>query len=171
MSTYRSTAATTQGRRPRGPVAARPLGESAAPGDTNVRTARPQHLASLARPTDDNPVADTPPPPAVDDPADEPRTRAEQPSAAKSPAAPPTVAPAEQPQPVISDQKLLVVVQGGVVQHSAAGVHILDLDEAAELEDPHAIVDLLAELKVNVADDDARADAVNALFTLLRDKF
>jgi hypothetical protein len=167
MSTYRSTAASTPGRRPRGPVAARPLGDSATAGDTNVRTARPQHLASLARPTDDNPVADTPPPPAVNHPADEPGTRTEQPSADQPPAAP----PAEQPRPVISDQKLLVVVQGGVVQHSAAGVHILDLDEAAELEDPHAIVDLLASLKVNVADDDARADAVNALFTLLRDKF
>lgn len=166
MSTYRSPAATTQGRRARGPVAARPLGDSSAPNDQNARAARPHHLASLAPPADDTPV-EASPPPGEDSPADEPRAHPARPPAVQ-PSASPT---AEQSQSMCNDRKLLVVVQGGVVQHSAAGVHVLDLDEAAELDDPHAIIDLLAELKVNVADDDARADAVNALFTLLRHKF
>lgn len=178
MSTFRSSATGPSARRPRGPVAPRqlPVDDPAVTGAPSERPAtRPAHLAPVP-PAAENATAvdDATPPPLVGDPApagapdtgtDLDELPPHQPPADNA-ATPEASSPAPEPQP----RKALVVLHGGLVQHADPGVHVVDLDDAATLQDPHELLDLLIQLNQAVADSHSRSDAANALLSLIRDR-
>lgn len=178
MSTFRTSVTGQSARRPRGPVAPRslPVDDPTVTEAPPERSApRPAHLAPVpAAAENTTPVGEVTPPPVAGHP--EP---VDAPSIGPVDELPPQQNPndtaaapreASNPVQVSHSRKALVVLQSGLVQHADPGVHVVDLDDAAAIQDPHELLDLLIQLNQSVTDSHSRRDAANALLSLIRDR-